>query len=184
MEKMKATGVIRRVDDLGRVVIPKEIRRTMRIRQGDTLEIYVAHQGELVFKKYSPLEDLSKTAAQFADAAYKTCGISLIVTSKDIIVACAGLHKADIIDRKISTAIETLIETRQLYIWHSGEDKIPVIERQDKYFAKTVMPIFSYGDAIGAVVVIGISGTLSESTETEIKLIHTAALFLGRQQDS
>jgi len=180
---MKATGIVRRIDDLGRVVIPKEIRRTMRIREGDPLEIYTDHEGEVIFKKYSPIEELAETATQYAEAVNKACGISIIIVDKDIAVACAGVPKKDILEHKISSEIDSVIETRQIYTWKNGEKKIPVVDRLEKYCAKVIAPIFSEGDIIGAVAVVE-ADTLSEPTETEIKLMQTAAAFLGKQLDS
>jgi len=179
---MKATGIVRRIDDLGRVVIPKEIRRTMRIREGDPLEIYTDHEGEVIFKKYSPIEELAETAMQYAEAANKACGISAAVIDRDMVVACAGITKKDILEHKISSEIDGIIDSRQLYTWHTNDKKLSLIDRQDKYFAKVVMPIFSEGDIIGAVAVVE-ADNLTEPTETEIKIIQTAALFLGRQLD-
>ena len=179
---MKATGIVRRIDDLGRVVIPKEIRRTMRIREGDPLEIYTDHEGEVIFKKYSPIEELAETALQYADAMNKTCGISVIIVDRDIAVACAGMPKKDILEHKISSDVDSIIDTRQLYTWHTGERKISVIDRQEKYYAKVAAPIFSEGDIIGAVTVVE-ADNLTEPTETEIKLVLTAAAFLGKQLD-
>ena len=177
---MKATGIVRRIDDLGRVVIPKEIRRTMRIREGDPLEIYTDHEGEVIFKKYSPIEELAETASQYAEAMNKACGISIIILDRDVAVACAGMPKKDILEHKISSEADSIMDTRQLYTWRSGERKIAPVDRQEKYFAKVVAPIFSEGDIIGAVAVVE-AETLSEPTETEIKLVQTAAAFLGKQ---
>jgi AbrB family transcriptional regulator (stage V sporulation protein T) len=177
---MKATGIVRRIDDLGRVVIPKEIRRTMRIREGDPLEIYTDHEGEVIFKKYSPIEELSETAAQFAEASNKTCGFAVVIIDRDMIVACAGVPKKEMLEHKISPDIDSLIEARQLYTWRSDDKKLHITDRQDKYFAKVVMPIFSEGDIIGAVGVID-TENLTEPSECEIKLVQTAALFFGKQ---
>jgi AbrB family transcriptional regulator (stage V sporulation protein T) len=183
MNTIKATGIIRRIDELGRVVIPKEIRRTMRIYQGDSLEIYTANDGEIIFKKYSPIEDFAGTASQLAEAANKACGFSVIIMNKDFIVACAGVPKKDVIQHKISPAVENLINSRQAYIWHSDDEKIPAVDIQSKYFTKAIMPIFTYGDPIGAVAIIAINALFDESTESEIKIIQTTAIFLGKQVD-
>ena len=180
---MKATGIVRKIDDLGRVVIPKEIRRTMRIREGDPMEIYTSHEGEVIFKKYSPIEELAEIASQYAEAANKVCGISVIIVDRDVAVACAGIPKKDVLDHKISDETDGIINTRQLYTWRGGERKIPVVARQEKYSAKVIAPIFSEGDIIGAVAVVE-ADTLSEPTETEIKLVQTAAAFLGKQLEA
>jgi len=179
---MKATGIVRRIDDLGRVVIPKEIRRTMRIREGDPLEIYTDHEGEVIFKKYSPIEELAETAGQYVDASNKVCGVSMVIIDRDMVVACAGIPKKDMLEHKISSEIDGIIDARQLYTWRSNDKKIPIIDRPDKYFAKAVMPIFSEGDIIGAVAIVE-ADSLSEPTDTEIKITQTAAVFLGRQLD-
>ena len=124
---MKATGIVRRIDDLGRVVIPKEIRRTMRIREGDPLEIYTDREGEVIFKKYSPIGELASFAAQYADTLYKTCNMSVIISDRDAIVACAGVPKKEYNDKHLSAELEDVIESRGMYTWHEGTDKIPVI---------------------------------------------------------
>jgi AbrB family transcriptional regulator (stage V sporulation protein T) len=183
MNTIKATGIIRKIDELGRVVIPKEIRRTMRIYQGDSLEIYTADDGEIILKKYSPIEDFARTASQLAEAANKVCGFSVIIMNKDFVVACAGAPKKDLIQHKISPAIENLINASRTYIWHSDEEKIPVVDIQNKYFTKAIIPIYTYGEPIGAVAIIGTNALFDESTESEIQIIQTTAIFLGKQAD-
>jgi len=180
---MKATGIVRRIDDLGRVVIPKEIRRTMRIREGDPLEIFTDHEGEVIFKKYSPIGELAGVAVQYADALNKTCGLAIVVIDRDVVVACAGAPKKEILEHRISTEIENIIDNRQLYVWHTDEAKILVSEKQDKYFVQLAMPIFTEGDVIGAVAVVG-TETMTEPGDTEIKLIQTASVFLGKQLEA
>jgi len=180
---MKATGIVRRIDDLGRVVIPKEIRRTMRIREGDPLEIYTDHEGEVIFKKYSPIEELAETATHYAEALNKACNLSVIIVDRDIAVACSGMPKKDVLEHKISSDIDGIINARQLYSWNNGDKKISVLDRQERYYAKVAAPIFSEGDIIGAVAIVE-ADNLTEPTETEIKLIQTAAAFLGKQLDN
>lgn len=180
---MKATGIVRRIDDLGRVVIPKEIRRTMRIREGDPLEIYTDHEGEVIFKKYSPIEELAEVATHFSEACNKACGFSVIVIDRDMVVACAGAPKKELLEHKISPDIDSLIDSRQLYTWRSNEKKLPIEDRQDKYYAKVLMPIFSEGDIIGAVSIID-TENLTEPSDCEIKMVQTAALFFGKQLEN
>ena len=124
---MKATGIVRRIDDLGRVVIPKEIRRTMRIREGDPLEIYTDRDGEVIFKKYSPIGELSQFAAQYAETLHKTCGLSVIICDRDAVIACAGLPRKEYADRKLSAEFEEVISTRNLYTAGSNES-IPAVD--------------------------------------------------------
>jgi len=184
MNIMKATGIVRRIDDLGRVVLPKEIRRTMRISQGDPLEIYTSNEGEIILKKYSPLEDFTGTASQLAEAVYKAWGVAVAVMNKEIVVANAGAQKKDILQHKVSQEAINLINGSQLYIWNSGTEKIPVVDITAKYFAKSIMPIFSYGDPIGAVALTGLSDSSDEAEESEIKIIKALSFFLGRQVDN
>ena len=113
---MKATGIVRRIDDLGRVVIPKEIRRTMRIREGDPLEIYTDADGEVIFKKYSPIGELSSITGQYADVLYRGTGLAVIVTDRDCVIACAGISKKEVIDRRVSQSLETVMEKRENYV--------------------------------------------------------------------
>ena len=104
---MKATGIVRRIDDLGRVVIPKEIRRTMRIREGDPLEIYTDRDGEVIFKKYSPIGELNGFASEYAETLYKTAGMPIFVCDRDAVIAVSGASKREYMDRKISKALDT-----------------------------------------------------------------------------
>ena len=121
---MKATGIVRRIDDLGRVVIPKEIRRTMRIREGDPLEIYTAVDGEVIFKKYSPMGEMSEFAADYADVLYRAIGEPVLISDRDRIVAAAGLGKREIIEKRISPELENLMESRENYV--KSADKKPL----------------------------------------------------------
>ncbi len=99
---MKATGIVRRIDDLGRVVIPKEIRRTMRIREGDPLEIYTDNDGEVIFKKYSPIGELGSFATQYADVMYKTTGFPVVVCDRDHVISVSGVPKKELLERRVS----------------------------------------------------------------------------------
>ena len=112
---MKATGIVRRIDDLGRVVIPKEIRRTMRIREGDPLEIFTDREGGVVFKKYSPLNDLSAYAGDLCASLYGVTGIACAVCDNDLVIAFAGSGKKDVLERPISQGIEDIISSRKAY---------------------------------------------------------------------
>jgi len=180
---MKATGIVRRIDDLGRVVIPKEIRRTMRIREGDPLEIFTDREGEVIFKKYSPIGELAQFAAQYAETLHKTCGMSVAICDRDVIIACAGLPKKELIDRKVSKEAEELVDTRQLYV---GDKNNPVaISDGSSYFVSCMMPIITEGDITGCVVSLSSADSKSSlSQDIETKLIQTAAGFLGKQLDS
>ena len=111
---MKATGIVRRIDELGRVVIPKEIRRTQRIRQGDALEIFTDAGGEVVFKKYSPLVGLGQLSEVYAEVLAKNLGAPVFVCDRDAIVAATGARRADMLGRPVSDAVQKLLALRAL----------------------------------------------------------------------
>jgi len=169
-------------DDLGRVVIPKEIRRTMRIREGDPLEIYTDREGEVIFKKYSPIGELSEFAAGYAETLYKTCGLAVAICDRDAVIACAGVPKKEFSDRKLSSDIEALIDERSLYV-HAGNEELHLTDHGSGAVS-VMMPIITEGDITGAVVSLRRADGDVLSTDVEIKLIQTAAGFLGRQLES
>ena len=180
---MRATGIVRRIDELGRVVIPKEIRRTLRIREGDPLEIYTDHDGEVVLKKYSPIGELTDFAAEYAETLYKTCGVPAAVCDRDCVVACAGISKKEYIEKKLSAETEEIIEGRTLYVYSQQKEKLYLTDDSKGPHITCAMPIFAEGDVIGCVAALAPSDGKGEGvgTETETKLIQTAAGFLGKQ---
>lgn len=180
---MKATGIVRRIDDLGRVVIPKEIRRTMRIREGDPLEIFTDREGEVIFKKYSPVGEMAQFAAQYAETLHKTCGMSVVICDRDAVIACAGAPKKELLERKLTPEVESIVEARQLY---TGDAAHPVfIAEGTSYTVSCLTPIITEGDITGCVVSLnGADGKSGVNSEMEVKLIQTAAGFLGKQLDS
>ena len=178
---MKATGIVRRIDDLGRVVIPKEIRRTMRIREGDPLEIYTDHEGEVIFKKYSPIGELASFATQYAETLHKTGELSVVITDRDGVIASAGLPKKEFLDKRLTGELENLIDERKLYTYTGGKS-IAVTELSGGYSLRCMMPILTEGDIIGCVA--SLSDTPQSPDETEIKLVRTAANFLARQLEN
>ena len=181
--KMKATGIVRRIDDLGRVVIPKEIRRTMRIREGDPLEIYTDREGEVIFKKYSPIGELAEFASQYAETLFKTCGIAVAICDRDAVIACAGISKKEYNDRKLSAELEDEIKNRSLFV--AGEADDVRLTDGGALSVSCMMPIIAEGDIAGCVASVkknDAEDTLS--VEIETKLIQTAAGFLGRQLES
>lgn len=178
---MKATGIVRRIDDLGRVVIPKEIRRTMRIREGDPLEIYTDREGEVIFKKYSPIGELASFASQYVDTLHKICSMSVVVTDRDVVISSAGVSKKEYSDKKLTEEYETIMDTRNMYIFKENTDKIFMCENASGY-VKYAMPIISEGDVVGSVACITSDENVTvDPHSTEAKLIQTAASFLGRQ---
>ncbi len=180
---MKATGIVRRIDDLGRVVIPKEIRRTMRIREGDPLEIYTDRDGEVIFKKYSPIGELGDFAHEYAETLSKTSGHPICITDKDNVIAVSGVPKRELSEKKISTDIEKVMEDKSTFVMKSGDNKkVSVIEGSEKYTAGVVVPIISEGDTIGSVVFFS-HETSPKMGEVEEKLAQSAAGFLGRHME-
>lgn len=178
---MKATGIVRRIDDLGRVVIPKEIRRTMRIREGDPLEIYTDADGEVIFKKYSPIGELSSLTAQYAEVLSRNTGLSVVITDRDCVIACAGISKKEIIDRRVSQSLESLMEKRENYVCTPDAERLRAIEGIDKD-AAVAFPIIGGGDVSGSLVLlVHENGTCPTPTET--KLAQVAASFLGKQME-
>ena len=178
---MKATGIVRRIDDLGRVVIPKEIRRTMRIREGSPLEIYTDREGEVIFKKYSPVGEMASFAYQYVETLNKVCQISVAVTDRDTIIACAGISKKEYSDKKLSSDYEELIESRNMYSYKNGGTRVQICDGSPAW-VKYVMPIISEGDIVGSIACVTTEDdATTDVNSTEAKLIQTAASFLGRQ---
>lgn len=184
---MKATGIVRRIDDLGRVVIPKEIRRTMRIREGDPLEIYTDREGEVIFKKYSPVGEMQNFATEYAEALQKTSSSPIFICDRDAVIAVSGASKRDYMDRKISRGLEEIVESRSLYVRGQGKEPIAVINDGGSHYVNCAMPILSEGDIVGCVVS---AWQYDQSThekisdEVESKLVQTAGMFLGKQMEN
>ncbi|MBO5938895.1 MAG: AbrB/MazE/SpoVT family DNA-binding domain-containing protein [Clostridia bacterium] len=185
---MKATGIVRRIDDLGRVVIPKEIRRTMRIREGDPLEIYTDREGEVIFKKYSPIGELSSFAAQYAETLYKTCHLSVIICDRDAVIASAGVSRKEYNERPLSDELERVMEGRGMYTRREGGDEISPLAERTGHVVSCAMPIVSEGDVVGCIASLVEEGSErtreANAAEIEAKLILTAAGFLGKQMES
>ncbi|MBR6545346.1 MAG: AbrB/MazE/SpoVT family DNA-binding domain-containing protein [Clostridia bacterium] len=183
---MKATGIVRRIDDLGRVVIPKEIRRTMRIREGDPLEIYTDREGEVIFKKYSPIGELSAFAGQYAETLNKTCRLSVVISDRDAIIAAAGLSKREFMDKKLTGEAEQIVESRAFYEYAQGQDRVAVTDDGMAWYVSCAMPIVTEGDVVGCVFSLAGGSDLSSerpAPDVEHKLIQTAAVFLSHQID-
>lgn len=179
---MKATGIVRRIDDLGRVVIPKEIRRTLRIREGDPLEIYTDTEGGVIFKKYSPVGELSQFATTYSDVLSHTSNLPTVICDRDHVVAVAGLSKKEYLERRITPSLEDVMDSRQGYIYSAKDNNTLLpIEGIDKK-AAVAFPIIVAGDVTGAVIMLQ-DGDNTVPSDTEIKLTQTAAAFLGKQME-
>lgn len=181
---MKATGIVRRIDDLGRVVVPKEIRRTLRIREGDPLEIFTDREGEIILKKYSPIGELSQFAGQYAESLAQTMGCLVCITDKDHVVAAAGNGRKDFDGKPVSKQLEAAITERENFLARLGDAKFIKVTLDDmgENTAQAIATIICEGDAIGAVVLYS-KEEKGEMGETEVKLARVAAGFLGRQME-
>ena len=180
---MKATGIVRRIDDLGRVVIPKEIRRTMRIREGDPLEIFTNGDGGVVFKKYSLMGGLGDFSAQLCESLYKTTGKMVTITDRDACISVAGGGRRELTDKNISPALAKIMEGRQIYQHQEGSPALPVSDYTDHYVVSTAAPILSEGDVLGCVVFLCEKDHMAVG-ESEYKLAQTIAGFLGRHMET
>ena len=180
---MKATGIVRRVDDLGRIVIPKEIRRTLKIREGDPLEIYTEKDGGVIFRKYSPMGDLQDFAAQICESIGANTGRIAAVADRDSIIALSGAPKRELMDKPNSPELDKLMEQRKNYRYKAGEGLIKASEGSDRYHLGVASPILSQGDLMGCVMLL-----MGEDTtplqESDQKLVQTVAGFLGKQMES
>lgn len=178
---MKATGIVRRIDDLGRVVIPKEIRRTLRIREGDPLEIFTEKDGEVIFKKYSPIGELSAFASEYAETLAKTSGHAVCITDKDAVIAVSGASKKEFWEKRVSPEIEQLIQEKVSFTHHAGENKSPtLLDGISNHSVGLMIPIVADGDGIGSVIFFKPNDTMVAG-ESEVKLAQVAAGFLGKQ---
>ncbi|MBQ3551785.1 MAG: stage V sporulation protein T [Clostridia bacterium] len=183
---MKATGIVRRIDELGRVVIPKEIRRTLRIRVGDPLEIYTDRDGGVILKKYSPIGELGDFAKEYAEALYQSLGHLSIICDKDTVIAAAGPNKKEYLDKPISAEIEQLIANRERHMAQPPTEAAIRIVQDERdtsvYSAQLIFPISANGDTIGAVVLVSReSGVVFN--KSEMKVCETASYFMGKQME-
>ena len=182
---MKATGIVRRIDDLGRVVIPKEIRRTLRLREGTPLEIFTDREGEIILKKYSPMMELNAFASQYADAMAQSTGLMVCITDRDQVIAASGGAKKENLQKPTSRQLEHVIQERMTV--QAGKDDrayTPVAsEELEGVTAQVIAPIICEGDAIGSVIIMS-KEPRARFTDAEVRLASTAAGFLGRQMES
>lgn len=183
---MKATGIVRRIDDLGRVVIPKEIRRTMRIREGDPLEIYTDREGGVILKKYSPISELNQFAGEFIESAHTILGDAAVVTDTDQVVAVSGGSKREFMEKRISPELERIIQNKSSRFMSDGDEMQPITieEGENKdYQSQIVVPIISQGDPIGSVIFYTREAG-RKFGEMEMKTAEIAANFLAKQMEN
>lgn len=163
---MKATGIVRRIDDLGRVVVPKEIRRVLRIREGDPLEIFTNNLGEVILKKYSPINDLSEFATEYAETVSKILGGTIIVSDTDQIIAASGTAKKEYNNMKVDPELDKIIQSKNQY---SNDSKV-------------VVPIVSHGDPIGSITILPKEN--HHLGDVELKIAEVGASFLAKQMEN
>ena len=184
---MKATGIVRRIDELGRVVIPKEIRRTLRIREGDPLEIFTDREGEVILKKYSPIGELGDFAKEYAESLHLSLGHIAVICDKDNIIAVSGGSKRDLLGKQLHEDIELLMKNRERVLIPDAQSaRFPGVTGDDdgsEYTCGVVVPIVAAGDSIGAVIMLSREGGATMSS-TELKVCETAAHFMGKQMEN
>lgn len=172
---MKATGIFRRIDELGRIVIPKEIRKNLKIREGDNIEIYISNQDEIILRKYSSLKNIKDFAQRFTDSIYSLLKNNIIVTDKDHIIAVSGNLKKIYIDKEISEEILSYI-IRRNNILEKHKKNISIIKNEIIESTYIIEPIIVDGDVVGLFIILS-DGTVSE---TEQKIAQIAAEFFTK----
>ena len=179
---MKATGVVRRIDDLGRVVIPKEIRKVHRIKEGDPLEIFTDKEGEIILKKYSPIGELTEFASTYADTISKTTGHITCITDKDTVIAVAGGSKKEFLEKNLSKELEEVIENKEVFkSKENNEIAIPITQNEGReriYNSQVIYPIITDGDVVGTVVLLSKEPN-KKMLDADDKVAQSAASFLG-----
>ena len=179
---MKATGVVRRIDDLGRVVIPKEIRKVHRIKEGDPLEIFTDKEGEIILKKYSPIGELTEFASTYADTISKTTGHIACITDKDTVIAVSGGFKKDLLEKNLSKELEEVIENKEVFkSKENNEIAIPITQNEGReriYNSQVIYPIITDGDVVGTVILLS-KEPYKKMLESDDKVAQSAASFLG-----
>ncbi len=183
---MKATGIVRRIDELGRIVIPKEIRKTLRIREGDPLEIYTDREGQVILKKYSPIGELSEFSQEYCDSLYENTGFIAMISDRDSIIAISGGSKKQYVEKRISPELEKIVEEKNTYLNTENDLVIKIIyedESSSKYSAEVIAPIVMQGDPIGSVILVSLEEG-AKMGDIEVKLVETAAGFLSKQMES
>ena len=183
---LKATGVVRRIDDLGRIVIPKEIRRTLHIKEGDPLEIFTDKEGEIILKKYSPIGELSEFATGYAETLSKTTGHIACITDKDTVIAVSGGSKKEFLEQSLSPELEKVIENKEIYTSKANNEiALPITQNDNKqwrYNSQVIYPIIADGDVIGSVILLSKEQN-TQMGDTELKVVQSAAGFLSSQMD-
>lgn len=179
---MKPTGIIRRIDDLGRVVIPREIRHTLRIREGDPLEIYTGNDGEVIFKKYHPLGELQPLAVEYAESLSEATGIPIFICNRDEVIAVSGASKRDYLDKRVSDKMANIMDERSFFSNKRGSSHVFVVD-DNPFYIQCAMPIIADGEVMGCVIagVTDSDGDAKVSAEAVETLVKTSAKLLEKQ---
>nr|MBO2507778.1 stage V sporulation protein T [Bacillota bacterium] len=185
---MKATGVVRRIDDLGRIVIPIEIRRSMKIRDGDPLEIFVDKDGEVILKKYSAIADMEDFVKEMADTLHEATGMICLITDRDRVVVSAGAGPREFVQRPIGPVVIQTMEDRRPVAFTREDHRHPgpLIGEDEEapcpFTSEVIAPVVVGGDPLGAVILCTRDQDRSVGP-TEQKLAETAAGFLARHME-
>lgn len=176
---MKATGVVRRIDDLGRIVLPKELRRTMRIKEGDSLEIYIDGMDQIMLKKYSPVQSLNEFVKEFSESVYSSNKLDIVITDNERVIACAGNFKINLTGKKISMKLEEKLNKRQTQIIDAG-DNFEICDNIEMNRPMIIRPINVYGDILGCVIILGDKGI----TSIEKSIAEFSGTFISKYLES
>ena len=177
---MKATGVVRRIDELGRIVIPKEIRRTLKIKEGTPLEIYSGENGELLLKKYSPVVELGEISREVCESIYSATSQNVLITNMENVVAASGSSKSYYIDKSIDSHIEKLINMRKTMLISLSEERVNLFVDNPNIKFFVISPIFANGDVYGSIIIFDDKNNL---TECEKKISSSFAEYLSKQME-
>lgn len=173
---MKATGVVRRIDELGRIVIPKEIRKTMRIREGENIEIFIDGEERIVLKKYSAVKKLEDLALRFTDAIYAFLKYNIIITDTDCVIAVSGPLKKELNGKLISEQLIQIIQKRDSVV-NKSMHSIAITEEQSYQGSYIIHSIVSNGDVVGLMIILSTEESLGEIEE---KITQIASQFLSK----
>ena len=183
---MRATGIVRRIDELGRFVIPKEIRRTLRIREGDSLEIFTDHDGEVVLKKYSPIGEIAAIAKDYTDSLFRSLGHICCISDRDMLVSVSGTSKRDLLDKPLSREMENALANRTTLHLNTTANAamIPITTGDEaaSYTAQIIVPIIADGEVIGSLMLLS-HDVGARMTDIDLKVAETTAGLVGRQME-
>ena len=179
---MKATGIVRRIDELGRIVIPKEIRRTLRIRETDPLEIYTDTEDRIILKKYSPMANLSEFALDYAEALSNATGLSAIITDREHVIAAAGADKKLLMNKAVTKELGRAMNERKHFIAFGDDEAFIKATEEFEFKQEAMHPIISAGDVLGCVFMMS-KDMKYKFSDNEKKMVKTAADFLGKHME-